>query len=296
MPRYTRICLLISAILIVASLSAQQSEIVVPQLATPSSVTKKIDALKVRVPLNALRRGPYGWDYSGKWEVDFQVMPWLSYQQNEYVIYTRGFEAGGSRTTTYFGPDRFYELTQTRTAEYSVGKRPGISLVNATVARQFGSGFRLGLGILVYRNLIPRRLSMEEVTNLADAGELIHSWRWGYRESFMYGQLGYTFRQRRRLRPSVGLTVTSFTGYSSRAGSKTLYDGGTGEVIDRSDGSPLQFEVSDLIFALARVGMQYQISRSFSIGFDAALLLGQESYYEVPFVTFGGRYRFSRQR
>jgi len=216
----------------------------------------------------------------------------VSNQLNEVNIYTPGRNNGEPGLSTSFGPDRFYDLALLRTEAVSISKRPGISLINVAIARQLPGGFRFGLGLLVYRNLSPRRLSQEEVTNLANAGEVIYSRRLSYGESFLYGQVSYTFRPQRRLRPSVGLFIASIRGDYSGTGIITLIDGGTGEVIDRSDGRSLQWIASD-VFALAKIGLQYQLIRSFSIGFDAALLLGEDSYFEVPFISFGARYGFT---
>lgn len=279
----------------VVELSAQASEKPVPSLPQVTSTEKRIDDLKAIIPYNSLRFGPYGWVYTGRWEVGINLMPWVSSQNNIVSIFTS--EAGQSlRAVNGFeGAEDLPQLYVKGYEAVEIPERPGIILLQADVARQFGSGWRTGIGVVMVRSVDPRPTVAADITQLLGADEYAAVSNFSSRELYFTGHLGYTFRRNKRFRPAIGLVgITPGKYYSSN--DYTVYSGEDGQVVYETFNRESTGRGQFAFYLMGRVGIQYQVLRHFSVGLDAAVPISIGSNRGIPLIGIGGRYSFARSR
>ncbi|MFK8165456.1 MAG: hypothetical protein AB8H12_23620 [Lewinella sp.] len=263
-----------------------------PQLKEVSHVQHRINQLEIAIPYASLRRGRYAWMYPGRWEVGLHLMPWVS-QTNGFARILADeptdfggatiIDLGASGDRTFY--DKRYEFV-------AIDKRPGVVFLNADLARQFHSGWRLGIGYTLYNVLRSRPLRFDEVTDLIEPGEYALFSDVRERQSFFSAEASFTFRRRRRLRPALGLVAVR-PGKFVTSGRSTLVDGEDGSVIYQND-ETFRRNVNDpRIYVMAKFSLQYQLSLNVTLGLEIGAPIGADTYVGFSLFGLGGRYVFA---
>ncbi len=259
-----------------------------------TATEKKVANLKIEVPYNSLRFGPYGWVHTGRWEFGVNLMPWISSKNNFISIFTE--DASQSIGTVGFleGAQDLPQLYLKGNEVVEIPERPGIILFQADVARQFGSGWRTGIGIVIIRSVDPRPTTLEDVTQSIAPEEYVAIGNFSSKEIFYSGHLGYTFRRNKRFRPALGL-VGIIPGQYILNSDYKVFAGENGQIVyeNASKGSDGRGQIE--FYLMGQIGFQYQIRRHFSIGLEAAIPISTGSNRGIPLIGVGGRYSFARQ-
>jgi len=275
---------------------AQQAkkQVAVPFLEVPTALEKSVNRLSIEIPYNSLRFGPYGWVHTGRWEFGVNLMPWLSSTNDFVSIFTEDASQSLGTVSLLEGVQDLPQLYVKGYEVIEVPERPGIIVFQADFARQFGSGWRTGIGIAILRSVNPRPTTLKDVTQLIAPEEYVAFSNFSSKAIFYSGHLGYTFRRNKRFRPALGL-VGIIPGKYILSSDYKVIAVENGQMVYESSSKESEDLGQVKFYLMGQIGFQYQIYRHFSIGIEAAVPISTGSNGEIPLIGIGGRYSFARQ-
>lgn len=202
-----------------------------------------------------------------RWETGLHLTPWLS-RKSIFTIQTYSETNNGSTPEQFDFGGREVDIYPLSRVNPELKRRFQINIVNLELARQFGNGLRLGIGLAWAPKSIFGLPDEQEFLN-----EQLQSGEWA--EHYVIESQGlsmglhvdYTFRRRRRFRPYLGFMVNTNL-YSSVNLDTRLYErsSGRGETLSTSSfTSSTGFYLQRLV---PRTGFQYDLSERFSVGLD----------------------------